>query len=100
MILARNFKFLPFWESTPSCKESKPKGKEYSFEEAKAQTLTDAKEEWTVKRIFAVFSMEIQLSDEGEPAWTLNYEMYRKTLSIGEDSLFCSRLICVPSIFL
>lgn len=36
------------------------KGKEYSFEEAKAQTLTDAKEEWTVKCIFAVFSMEIQ----------------------------------------
>jgi hypothetical protein len=52
----------------PSVHSLKANGKGYSFEKEEAQTPTDAKEEWTVKRIFAVFSMEIQLSDVGVPA--------------------------------
>jgi hypothetical protein len=52
----------------PSVHSLKANGKGYSFEKEEAQTPKNAKEEWTVKRIFAVFFREIQLSDVGEQA--------------------------------
>ena len=39
----------------PTGLQSKDKDKEYILEDAEAQTSTDAKEEWTMERIFDVF---------------------------------------------
>jgi hypothetical protein len=43
---------LNSWHFDNLAQRKQSKDKEYSFEVAEAQTYTDAKEEWTIERIF------------------------------------------------